>query len=363
MEKSKGIKSIIDAIESKRSLCNSEIKKIQESTIDELQKMFTKNLDELSIDDITNLSTSQCEKIIKLLNLDVNHFDFTLDSGYNELLQNIIDYTKLNNDRCSAFKKTIEKCDKYEELLTSNQNLELFTDLKDFHNFIDSLGLGDAEKLVAERTLADYYSKLDTLDPELTQNVFYVYSVINKYPDIIQIINKYKTDNKLKVDLNFVENESKKIADAFSKSYEVVNFVLNGMLLGQEYKKYIASKDVIHLTRCQRILNNFRVDEMNLIIDEANSIIRNHVNELSVKNIEYRDIQITDSSSYEEFENKKHEKLLEIANLIKNQISDYENSSNKELKEDYKNNLRSYIDEYNFTNELIYQERTEGKTL
>ena len=40
MEKSKGIKAIVDAIESKRNLCNSEIKKIQESSIDELKKYF-----------------------------------------------------------------------------------------------------------------------------------------------------------------------------------------------------------------------------------------------------------------------------------------------------------------------------------
>ena len=49
MEKSKGIKAIVDAIESKRNLCNSEIKKILESSIDELKKYFYKKWHSISV--------------------------------------------------------------------------------------------------------------------------------------------------------------------------------------------------------------------------------------------------------------------------------------------------------------------------
>ena len=363
MEKSKGIKAIVDAIESKRNLCNSEIKKIQESSIDELKKYFYKKIDDLTIDDITSLSTSDRNDIIKLLNLDINQFDFSIDSGFNELFQNIKDYNKLINDRCSAFKKTVDKCDMYEELLTSTKDHDLFTDIKDFHNFIDSLGLGDAEKLVAERVLVDYNAKTNVLDPEITQNISYIYGAVYEYPEIKDALLKAIKENKNVVDFNFRNEKIREVAHACLRSEYTVEYVLNAMVLGQELKRFREKKSVESLNKINRTLDQFGFDDMKILISEANRLIRYDINELSVRNVEYRDIQVTDSSSVEEFESKKHDKLLMIATLIKNQIEDYENSRNLELKEEYKNTLKSLIDEYNFTKNLLYQEKEEVKSL
>lgn len=364
MEKSKGLDTVIEAIKSRRELCQNDIKSMENETINKLKKIFPTDINSLTLNDIMLLSPKDRNTLIDLVGLEQNYFNFDEENSYVELFKFVNNYIKGNNERIAKMKEAILKCDMYEEVLTTkSKNHDLLPNSDDFHNFIDSLGgLSDYDKGLVERKFIEYNLNANVLDPEIRQGVNYTVSEINQHQDVKETILKNIKEQKLKVDINFIPTYAKNIAEICGNTPEMVESIMYGMLLEQETARYNKDKNVEHLTRMHRILNEFRYDDMKVIISEANRIIRREMASLVSGNLEFRDIVVEDSQTEAEFEDKKHEKLSMIAALLKREIENFENSNNRELKDKHKELIKGFIDEYNNVNGMIYKP-VQGRTL
>lgn len=364
MVKGHELEIVVDAIKTRRELCSEDLKNIEDNSFNKLKKIFTTDINSLTLNDIMQLSPNNRGNLIELVGLSENFFNFEEESGYLELFKVTQDYIKVNKDRSEKIKEVLRKCDMYEEVLTINsKNHDLLPSLIDFASFLDSLGsLNAHDKQVALRRVNEYNLEANILDPEIRQGVNYTVSEINQHKDIQEIIINYIKDNKLRVDLNFIPTYAKQIANEFNQTPELVEGVMFGMILEQEAKKFEQDQDSIHLVRMNRLLNEYKYDDMKVLIGEANRIIRHEMSALMNSNPEIRDIVIEESQTEEEFEDKKQQKMIMLAALIKREIENYENSTNRELKDKHKELLLGFVNEYHNVKGMVYKQ-VQGRSL
>ena len=357
---SKSLKIILDEIDKRIGGLKVQVDKIRSESLDKLQKEFHSNLYYLTLDDIINSTTTTKNKLIEIIGFERKDFNLNSDEGLQDLLKKVNDYIELNNRRVKSAESDINKYEYYKDFFSSiNKKHDLFTDVSGLRMFVDSLGLNNNEKIAVEKYLADYNVKARVLDPEISETVTYIYNEANSYEDVKEAIKEYITNNKIKVDLNLLKSYAADIANEFNKTSEVVENVLIGMILGQEFKKYINSSNedsIEHLSRIHRVLQNYTFDDMRSVISEANRIFNLEMMNLSNKSYEFEEIVVTDATTAEEFEELKNKKKTMIAYLLKNKVQDYENNANYELKNKYKELITGLINEYHNTDLLSYKE-------
>ena len=191
MVKRQELETVIEAIKSRRTLCENDIKNLEETTINELKKIFPSvDINALNLDDITALSLKDRSNLIKLVGLEDHFFNFDEENSYLELFKLVNDFVKRNKDRIDKFNEVLLKCDMYNEVLTTNsKNHDLLPNVIDFSSFLDSLGsLSDHDKQVALRRVNEYNVESNILDPEIRQGVNYMVSEINQHQDVKDII-------------------------------------------------------------------------------------------------------------------------------------------------------------------------------
>jgi len=362
---SKSLNIILDEINKRIEGLGVQVDKIKSESLDRLQKEFHTSLDALTVDDIINSTITTKNKLIEIIGFEKNDFNLKSDEGLDDLFRKIKDYIELNNRRIKSSETDINKYEYYKNFLTSiNKKHDLFTDISGLRMFVDSLGLNNSEKIEVEKYLADYNLKARVLDPEISETVTYIYNEVNGYGDIKEAIKDYITRNNIKVDLNFLTSYSNDIAKEIGKTPEVVENVLIGMILGQEFNKYInGSKEdsIEHLSRIHRVLQEYTFDDMRSVIAEANRIFNLEMSNLTNTSYDFEEIVVTKASSQEEFEELKDKKKAMIAYLLKNKVKDYETNANFKLKDKYKELISGLINEYHNTDLLNYKE-TEVKS-
>ena len=232
----------------------------------------------------------------------------------------------------------------------------LFVDLDKFNDFIDSLGLESKVKTDITKIVAYYNLKANVPEPEITENVTYIYKdTVLANPELKDKILDYIKKNKLKINLNFIEMQANEIASFYGLNHVAVENTLIGMLLSQEYKKYSEANDSKYLNRMKNITKAYSYDSMRSLIEDANVIIRNHLNTLFNTKFEYQDVVVTsDSITPEEFEERKNFKLSMIAYLLRKEVDKYEKNKNATLVDEYRNIIEGLVSEYYNTADLTY---------
>ena len=362
---SKSLKIILDEIDKRIDGLNGQVDKIKADSLDKIQKEFHTDINYLSNDDLINSTITAKNKLIEIIGFEKNDFDLSSDEGLRDLFAKINDYIDLNNRRISSAEADINKYDYYKNFFSSiNKKHDLFTDVSGLRMFVDSLGLNNSEKIAVEKYLAEYNVKARVLDPEISESVTYIYNEANGYGEVKEAIKEYISKNKIKIDLSLLKSYAKDIAKEIGRTNEVVENVLIGMILGQEFNKYINSSkedSVEHLSHIHRVLQEYTFDDMRSVISEANRIFGLEMTNLTDKSYEFEEIVVTDAASPEEFEELKSKKKAMIAYLLKNKVQDYENNVNHELKDNYKDLISGLINEYYNTDLLNYREVNEVK--
>ncbi len=361
----KSLNIILDEINKRIDGLSVQVDKIKAESLDKIQKEFHTDIYSLTINDLINSTTTTKNKLIEIIGFEKSDFNLKSDEGLEELFSKVNDYIELNNRRIKSAESDINKYEYYKNFFTSiNKKHDLFTDVSGLRMFVDSLGLNNSEKIAVEKYLADYNVKARVLDPEISQTVTYIYNEVNGFSEVKDAIKDYITKNKLKVDLNFLKSYSSEIAAEIGKTPELVENVFIGMILGQEFNKYIngtKEDSVEHLSRIHRVLQEYTFDDMRSVISEANRIFNLEMMNLAGKTYTYEEIVVTDATNQEEFEVLKDKKKAMIAYLLKNKVQDYEKNYNHELKDKYKELITGLIDEYYKTSLLSYNRIEEVK--
>ncbi len=355
------IVNILSAIENRAKGCETS-KKTELEKIENLQTLFSKDINTLTIEDLSEQPLTKLYRIVKAIDVPSDYFktiDLESETGRVKLFNSIQDFLNVINERLNNFDATIAKCSQYADLLTKKKLDKTFTDTNSFFNFISTLGVSGIDKVVAFRMLNEMNLETSKLDPEITQSTVYMYSYVEDYPDVKDAILDYIKDNKLKIKLDFVSLYAKEIAKTCNHSEALVNNVLLGMLLGQEYKKYEETESKKHLKNLKNMFGN-QIEQKEVIIAEANRIISGEINKL--RKVEYQsinDIVVTNAEDIDQFEFDKNRKKTMLAYMLKEQVEKYRYNTISAKDEEYKSIIMGIIGEYNYTDSLEFVPKAE----
>ena len=361
-KKDKSLVNILNTIQNKIVIYEENIKKDQ-SSLDNLQQLFSKDITTLTTRDLKEQPLSKLKRIIEAIKMTMNDFsnvDFTEIEGLAKLLGCIKDFINVHKDRIAKNNADLGKCEKFVELLTNKKSKIEFDDdfAKDHESFIKTLGLLTEDKLYAKRVIAQKIVSSAKADPELTQSVVYLHGYQANNPELRNIILSTIDKNGRKIELHNFKTFADEIAEANDVSSELVQNIIVSILKDQEYKKYLTTSESKHLDTI-KLLDHYKVDDKKVVIAEANRIIQREINELrKVTFNSLEDIVVSDADSKEEFDYRKARKKLMLAYILKETLDEFDNNTDREKDDDFKRTIAGFCEEYMNTEHIEYVDRT-----
>ena len=361
-KKDKSLVNILNTIQNKIVIYEENIKKDQ-SSLDNLQQLFGKDITTLTTRDLKEQPLSKLKRIIEAIKMTMNDFsnvDFTEIEGLAKLLGCIRDFINVHKDRIKQNNDSLEKCEKFVDLLTNKKSkIELDKKFVDgLNSFVNTLGLLAEDKLYAQRLISKKIVSSAKADPELTQSVTYLHGYQTNNPELRNIILSTIDKNGRKIELHNFKTFASEIAEANDVSSELVENIIVSILEDQEYKKYITTGLSKHLDTID-LLNHYKNDDKKVVIAEANRIIQREIHELrKVTFNSLEDIVVSDADSIEEFDYRKARKKLMIASILKEKLNEFDNNFDREKDDDYKKIIAGLCEEYMNTEHIEYVDRT-----
>ena len=361
-KKDKSLVNILNTIQNKIVIYDENVKK-DESSLENLQQLFSKDITTLTVPDLKEQPLSKIKRIIESIEMTMNDFantDLTSYVGLDNLLNCIKGYISVHSNRIEKNKADLRKCEDFVDLLTNKKSkIELTVDLiAGFNSFINTLGLLIEDKLYAQRAIANKITTSAKADPELTQTVSYLHGYQTNNEELKNVILSAIFKNGKKIELHDFKNFAREIAEANDVSSELVENIIISILLDQEYKKYITTGSAKHLKTIGN-LKRYVNEDKKVVIAEANKIIQREIKSLRKVTFDsLEDIVVSDADTKEEFDSRKTRKKLMIAYILKEKLNEFDNNVDREKDQDYKEIITGLCEEYINTDLIEFTDRT-----
>lgn len=371
-KKDKSLVNILSTIQNKIVIYEENIKKDQ-SSLDNLQQLFSKDITTLTTRDLKEQPLSKLKRIIEAIKMTMNDFsniDLTDYLGLEKLLNWIKEFIEVHKDRINQNESFLKDYNDFVDFLTNKNSKIVLT--KDFaektNKIITTLGLLSEEKLFIQRLVANRIISLSK-NAEITQKATYLHGY---QTNDVELKTGFRVDvetlknvilseikkNGNRIELHSIKSFAREIAAANNVSSELVENIIISILSDQEYKRFSetgASKNKNTIEKLYKMANG----DKKIVIAETNRIIQGEIDKL--RKVTYtapEDIVVSDADNREEFDSRKQTKKLMIAYVIKEKLNEYDNNTDPEKDEEYEKLISQLCEEYMNTDLIEYVDRT-----
>ena len=371
-KKDKSLVNILSTIQNKIVIYEENIKKDQ-SSLDNLQQLFSKDITTLTTRDLKEQPLSKLKRIIEAIKMTMNDFsniDLTDYLGLEKLLNWIKEFIEVHKDRINQNESFLKDYNDFVDFLTNkNSKIVLTKDFVEKNNkIITTLGLLSEEKLFIQRLVANRIISLSK-NAEITQKATYLHGY---QTNDVELKTGFRVDvetlknvilseikkNGNRIELHSIKSFAREIAAANNVSSELVENIIISILSDQEYKRFsetCASKHADTIEKLYKMANS----DKKIVIAETNRIIQGEIDKLrKVTFTAPEDIVVSDADNREEFDSRKQTKKLMIAYVIKEKLNEYDNNTDPEKDEEYEKLISQLCEEYMNTEHIEYVDRT-----
>jgi hypothetical protein len=371
-KKDKSLVNILNTVQNKIGIYDEMIKKDQ-SSLDNLQQLFSKDITTLTTRDLKEQPLSKLKRIIEAIEMkmtDFSNIDLTDYLGLEKLLNLIKGFIEVHKDRINQNESYLKDYNDFVEFLTNkNSKIVLTKDFVDKTNkIITTLGLLSEEKLFIQRLVANKIISLSK-NAEITQKATYLHGY---QTNDVELKTGFRVDvetlknvilseikkNGNRIELHGIKGFAREIAAANNVSSELVENIIISILSDQEYKRFSETGASKHSDTIEKLYNMANSDKR-IVIAETNRIIQGEIDKLrKVTFTAPEDIVVSDADNREEFDSRKQTKKLMIAYVIKEKLNEYDNNSDPEKDEEYEKLISQLCEEYMNTEHIEYVDRT-----
>ncbi len=371
-KKDKSLVNILNTVQNKIGIYDEMIKKDQ-SSLDNLQQLFSKDITTLTTRDLKEQPLSKLKRIIEAIEMkmtDFSNIDLTDYLGLEKLLNLIKGFIEVHKDRINQNESYLKDYNDFVEFLTNkNSKIVLTKDFVDKTNkIITTLGLLSEEKLFIQRLVANKIISLSK-NAEITQKATYLHGY---QTNDVELKTGFRVDvetlknvilseikkNGNRIELHGIKGFAREIAAANNVSSELVENIIISILSDQEYKRFSETGASKHSDTIEKLYNMANSGKR-IVIAETNRIIQGEIDKLrKVTFTAPEDIVVSDADNREEFDSRKQTKKLMIAYVIKEKLNEYDNNSDPEKDEEYEKLISQLCEEYMNTEHIEYVDRT-----
>lgn len=372
-KKDKSLVNILNTVQNKISLFGEMIQE-DKTSLDNLQHLFSRDINTLTIADLKEQPLSKLKRIIEAIEMKMNDFsniDLTNYLGLEKLLNWVKGFIEVHKDRISQNESSLKDYNDFVDFLTNKKSKVVLTSkfVEKINKIITTLGLLVEEKLFVQKMLANRILTSAKAEPEITQKVTYLHGYQTKDVEVktgfqidvealknIILLEIKKNGNR--IELHNIKGFSREIAEANNVSSELVENIVISILSDQKYKKYVetgASKNKNTIEKLYEMANS----DKKIVIAEANRIIQGEIDRLrKVTFSAPEEIVVSDADNREEFDSRKQTKKLMIAHVIKEKLNEYDNNTDKNKDEEYEKVISQLCEQYINTDLIEFVDRT-----
>jgi len=371
-KKDKSLVNILNTVQNKIGLYDEMIKK-DKLSLENLQHLFSRDIDTLTIDDLKEQPLSKLKRIIEAIEMkmsDFSNIDLTDYLGLEKLLNWIKGFIEVHKDRINQNESFLKDYNDFVDFLTNKNSKIVLTKgfVEKTNKIITTLGLLSEEKLFIQRLVANRIISLSK-HAEITQKATYLHGY---QTNDVELKTGFRVDvetlknvilseikkNGNRIELHGIKSFAREIAEANNVSSELVENIIISILSDQEYKRFAETGASKHTDTIKKLYNMANSDKR-IVIAETNRIIQGEIDKLrKVTFTAPEDIVVSDADNREEFDSRKQTKKLMIAYVIKEKLNEYDNNTNPEKDEEYEKVISQLCEKYIDTDLIEFVDRT-----